>query len=94
MQVSLLLLVCLQIFVMCLTLCCWAGTQILNGNTLAYFDALCCVAAWNNQIALAEKATNIPAEIADLIEEHNTEEAKLALQSAILQSKNTFYDQQ
>ena len=64
---------------MCLTLCCWAGTKILNGNTLAYFDALCCVAAWSNQIALAEKATNIPAEIADLIEEHNTEDAKITL---------------
>ena len=79
---------------MCLTLCCWAGTKILNGNTLAYFDALCCVAAWNNQIALAEKSTNIPAEIADLIEEHNTDEAKLALQSAILQSKLTFFEQE
>ena len=88
------MLVCLQIFVMCLTLCCWAGTQILNGYTLAYFDALCTVAAWNNQIALAEKATNIPAEIADLIEEHNTEDAKIALKSAIIQSKNTFYDRE
>ena len=68
-----------------------AGTQILNSNTLAYFDAICTVAAWSNQIGTAKKATGVPADITDLIEEHNTEDAKLALKSAIRQSKTTFY---
>ena len=72
--------------------CCWAGTQILNSNTLAYFDTICTVVAWNNQIGTAEKATNIQAEIADLIEEHNTEDTKIALKSVIIQSKHTFYN--